>query len=910
MFDSSLALITDIFLKILMVALGITLTLAFFGYADWIEGIGIAFAVFLATFVATYSEFKNEASFQELQEKASRSQNNVFRNGSELFKLSVIDIVVGDMVLLQAGDKIPADGVIYAGEVQVNQSSLSGEREEVKKRKAPQEYVITNEPTEEDMAGPYYCFRGTVVDDGEAVMRVAKVGEATYYGKMQKDLFEKDDRLSPLQVKLTALADGISMLGYVGATFIALSFLFKQIVMDNHYSWTKIVEYVSHYQVALHDLVTSVILGIIIIVVAVPEGLPMMIAIVLSLNMRKLLAGQVLVRKLLGIETAGSLNLLFADKTGTITRGFFTPTIFVMGDLKTSEKFSSIPEALRKLYSVAVREASSAVISPSGSVVGGNSSDRALLQYLDHTALLEKLHSTIVKEILFNSERKFAAARLRVNTSATHDILGHSIPNFRANDHHEISVVKGAPEILFERCTSYYASNGSRQKLVNTDTLLAELDTIGGDKGLRFIAICISEDNLVENDLPGNLCLVGVVGLLDEIRPEAKQALAQARTAGIKVIMMTGDRKETAEHVAMSVGLLSSATGNTANSRIGQGVVTSSQLSQMSDDQVKERLPSLAVIARARPTDKSRLVKLAQELDLVVGMTGDGVNDSIALKHADVGFAMGSGAEVAKEASDIVILDDNIASILSACKYGRTIYKSIQKFITFQSTVNLASGILTLVGPFMNMDFALTLVQLLWVNLVMDTLAALAFGGEPALERTMHERPIPRHAAIITPLMWTGIIWNGLMVALLCVIFLTYDPIHTTLFSRLVPGHRDDIVFLTAFFAFFIFSTVFAGVSLRAPDTFNVFDNILKNRGYILVMVTIFGVQITFSWLFGAVLRTVALSVSEWALVIAMASILVPLDCIRKAIAFRVMPSTRAVSSARQAHHHDVDKDA
>lgn len=269
-------------------------------------------------------------------------------------------------------------------------------------------------------------------------------------------------------------------------------------------------------------------------------------------------------------------------------------------------------------------------------------------------------------------------------------------------------------------------------------------------------------------------------------------------------------------------------------------------------------------------------------------------NSSIALKHADVGFAMGSGAEVAKEASDIVILDDNIASIVSSCKYGRTIYKSIQKFITFQSTVNLASGVLTLVGPFLNLDFALTLVQLLWVNLVMDTLAALAFGGEAALPRTMHERPIQRHASIITPLMWTGIIWNGVMVAALCILFLVYDPVQATFFARQVPGHRDDIVFLTAFFAFFIFSCVFSGISLRTPDTLNIFDALLENRGFIVVVATIFAVQMTFSALFGAVLRTVGLTLSEWGTVIAMAAVMVPLDMVRKLIVFSVMPGVAA----------------
>jgi len=292
--------------------------------------------------------------------------------------------------------------------------------------------------------------------------------------------------------------------------------------------------------------------------------------------------------------------------------------------------------------------------------------------------------------------------------------------------------------------------------------------------------------------------------------------------------------------------------------------------------------------------------KLAQEMDLVVGMTGDGVNDSIALKHADVGFAMGSGAEVAKEAADVVVLDDNIASIMSAAKYGRTIYKSIQKFITFQSTVNLASGVLTLVGPFLGVDFALTLTQLLWVNLVMDTLAALAFGGEAALPRTMKERPIPRGDAIITPLMWTGIIFNGLMAALLCLVFLTWDPIRD-IFSRAVPGAREDIVFLTAFFAFFIFSTVFSGFSLRVPDKLNIFDHILDNKGFIITIFVIFGVQISFSALCGPLLRTVGLTPGEWLTVIAMAAVMIPLDMVRKLMAFRLL----SLSSARSTHYLD-----
>ena len=339
-------------IQILIIALGIIFVLAYFNYAEWLEGLGIAVAIVIATFVSTYSEYKNELSFQKLQHEASLTYNTVFRNGF-LQKTNIIDIVVGDYVLLQAGDKIPADGIVVSGEIGVNQAVLNGEAEPVIKKAISNNQQI--EINNRDLANPYMVFRGTVVDEGEATIIVQKVGINTLFGELFNELSTPENRESPLQVKLEDFANKISKIGYYGAIFIAFSFLFKKVVIDNGYSMSNITDYLKNWQVALKDVMTSFILAVIIIVVAVPEGLPMMIANVLSQNMNKLLEKNVLVRKLLGIETAGSMNLLFVDKTGTITMGKFKPFIMCEGSGKSFFNCSEIPSNLQSILTFALQ---------------------------------------------------------------------------------------------------------------------------------------------------------------------------------------------------------------------------------------------------------------------------------------------------------------------------------------------------------------------------------------------------------------------------------------------------------------------------------------------------------------------------------------------------------------------------
>eukprot|EP01125_Pyxidicula_operculata_P013893 TRINITY_DN4607_c0_g1_i1.p1 TRINITY_DN4607_c0_g1~~TRINITY_DN4607_c0_g1_i1.p1 ORF type:complete len:947 (-),score=285.47 TRINITY_DN4607_c0_g1_i1:192-3032(-) len=894
----------DPLIKILCVALVITVILSFLGYAEWFEGVGIAVAVFLATFVATFSEYKNEESFQRLQEQASRAKNTVIRNG-QVASILVTDVVRGDYVILQAGDKVPADGRLIHGSLGSNQSSLTGEPEPVKKVVAPERY----NPVKRDLNDEHLVFRGSVIEEGEGVMVVDGVGTSTLYGKLIEEIVSKDDdeeeRKSPLSVKLSKLADQIANVGYIGAVFIFMSFLFKQFVMDQGYDLSKTIEYIKHWQLALHDTVTALILAIIIIVVAVPEGLPMMIAIVLSLNMKKLLDQKVLVRQLLGIETAGSLNILFTDKTGTLTHGTLEPHQFVTGNLSNYDLHhkDDIPKELKSILHFSLKHSTASHVDPKGNIVGGNSSDRAFLTLLDKDYLRQDENVQVVNEILFTSSIKFSARSLEVSDKASKSYPSGFLKQGK------ITIVKGAPEKLLPSCSSYFTSHGQQQIIEDSSPLLQRVDDMS-HAGVRVIAIAVSEGELDTNKkaIPSKMTLVGFLGLRDEIRKESRKAVATCKSAGIQVVMITGDRKETAISIAREVGLLPhtvtlSEEGSDRHLP-RNAVLTSDDLNEMTDDELRAVLPEVCVIARALPTDKSRLVSVSQSRNQVVGMTGDGVNDAAALKKADVGFAMGSGTEMAKEAADIVIMDDNFNSITRAILYGRTIFKSIRKFIIFQSTINVASTLIVFLGPFLGIDFPLTLIQLLWVNLVMDTLAALAFGGEAALERYMLEKPIRRDDAIVSPYMWSQILFNGVFIAFVS-LFVLMNSYVANMFQR--NGVPDQPAFLTAFFGFYIFITTINALNVRTHHI-NVFEGIFENMGFLLVLGVIFFVQITFTYIGGAVLRTVPLSSNEWIWIIGASFVIIPWDTIRKVAVAPWLP-TRLVDTTGLEPQEDDDSD-
>ena len=856
----------DPMIKILIVALLINVVLAVLGGVgiikegapEWYEPLGIFVAIALATLVSPFSEYRNENAFQKLQEEASRIMCKVYRNG-EIAEVAINDIVVGDAILLQSGDNVPADGIIIDGDIKADQSVLNGESREAKKLAVPEGWKDTDESLNFD--NEHKVFRGSVVCSGNAVMEVTVVGDKSVYGKIASELQTDDDRETPLKVKLGRLADGIGKFGYVGGIAIAVAMLIKTLFMgEGGIEAFLFAEGVFQWAALLEAVIQSVMLAVIIIVMAVPEGLPLMIAIVSAQNMGKMLKDNVLVRKVAGIETAGSLNILFSDKTGTITKGKLEAVTFIDGALNESKKFGDIGGKLKDILSLSIHKNTLSVVSGEGKdmkVIGGNATERAILGFAAGTECSANVKA--VGNIPFNSTNKYSA------TQVTGD--------------YDLTLIKGAPEKILQRCSHYWDVNGEKKPFDMTQ-LNKQIDELA-NRAIRVLAIATTEDALGEDALPdsSNWTLVGVVGIRDEVRPESVTAIAEVKGAGVQVVMITGDRKETAVAIAKDAGLLEKDT---------DVVLTSDELAKLSDEEIKKMLPNIRVIARALPSDKSRLVRLAQELDLVAGMTGDGVNDSPALKRADVGFAMGSGTEAAKEAGKIVILDDNFRSIKDAIWYGRTIYHNILKFCKFQLVINVAAVVVSAIAPFFGVEEPLKVTHLLFVNLVMDGLGAIMLGNEPAQERYMSEPPRRRDESIVSKSMMAQIVTMGLWLTILSFVFLKV-PFFDTLFESTEQK-------LSAYFVLFIWSALFNAFNVRS-DSFDIFKDLKLNPGFMRVFVIIVLVQAfivnaalvpvpVFAWI-SNMFRCVPFPPAGWGVAILLAFTMIPVDILRKVIVGR-----------------------
>ncbi len=857
-----IANLQDPMIKILCFALVINVIFTFLGQTEWYESVGIAAAVVIATFVSTYSEYKNEDAFQKLQEEASRIICKVWREGA-LEEVSINDLVVGDCVVLQTGDKVPADGVLIDGEISVDQAALNGEAREEFKTSAGEDY---SPAIEIDFEDEHRVFRGSIVLNGNAVMQVSQVGDGTVYGGIAKELGADEERESPLKLKLSALANSISKFGYIGGVTIAVAYLLRTIVIANGADPALIAEYCGNWMNPASDVIEALMLAVIIVVMAVPEGLPLMIAIVSAMNMSKMLKDNVLVREINGIETAGSLNILFTDKTGTLTKGHLEVVQFIDGAGNAHASLGEVPAAQGIAFSINALNNNEALISKEDGTpkaVGGNMTDRALLECIIDSRIDSRLRQNpddIVERIPFDSARKFAAVQLA-------EACGPNIDGI-----HMQVMVKGAPERLLSGCTQYLDAKGHLQPL-DRAALNAKIDELAA-KAIRVLAFAACGGTLVGDEIhaTSDLVLIGLTGIRDDVRPESIEAIAHAHSAGVQVVMITGDRKETARAIAEDIGLLRDPSTEL--------VLTSSDLAEMNDAEIAAALPHLRVIARALPQDKSRLVRIAQEQNLVVGMTGDGVNDSPALKRADVGFAMGSGTEVAKEAAEIVILDDNFNSIQRAILYGRTIFNSIRKFIVFQLTINVSAVLVSFIFPLIGFsETPLTITQILWINLVMDTLAALAMGGEPALERYMQEKPKRRDEAIVSREMalaiGVGAVWT-----LALSFFFLYSPLTHAVFNA-ADGMET---LMTGYFCLFIFLAVFNAFNARTSEL-NLLDNIKGNANFLRIIALIVVVQVLLTYFGGAVFGCYGLSpLTQWPVVLLLAFTIVPVDLLRKKI--------------------------
>jgi len=807
---------SDPIIKILLIALGIK-TIFLIKDFDWYETVGIVIAILFASLISSISEYGSMKAFNKLTEETSKINVRVKRN-NQIQSVPINDVVVNDIVILSEGDKIPADGILLAGSITVDESMMTGESQEVKK---------TSNPNNANL------FMSTVVYSGSATMRVTAVGDRTTYGKMAEEL-QEDPNESPLKYRLRALANTISKIGYFASALVAISYLIYMIVISNNFNKDLIFDTLSNSRLIIEYLLNALTLCVTIIVVSVPEGLPMMITLVLSSNMKRMLKDNVLVRKLMGIDSAGNINVLLTDKTGTLTKGKLEVVGFLSGDAEDNP-YLSMSSQLKEYYNLSIAiNNESTYDHENNKIIGGNLTDKALLNYLkDYQPACQ-----IIKQIPFNSQNKYMHTKIKYQGKS-------------------INLIKGAYEVVINYCQSYYDRTGNKHLLNNKAIISKKLTALSSNK-LRIIALAISEDR----ETLSNMTLLGFVLLADDIRENVKEGIALVNQASIQVIMITGDNKETAVSIAKELKLIDNSEDL---------VITSDTLNHMTDDEISQVFSRIKVIARAMPQDKRRLVDIAQKNNLVVGMTGDGVNDALALKKADVGFAMGSGTEVAKEAADIVILDNNFYSITNAILYGRTIFKSIRKFIICQLTINLCSLFVSIIGPFIGIPVPITVIQMLWINMIMDTLSGLAFSYEPALKEYMSEIPKKKHENIINKYMFNQILTTGLYSSLLCIFFLKSSFIKNIF--------QEDL--LTAFFGLIIFISIFNSFCART-HRINIFANLSKNKVFLIIISCVIIMQIYLIYFGGQLFRTNGLTINEFIIMLLLSLTVIPVDFIRK----------------------------
>ena len=839
----------DPMIKILLVIAAIMIGMFFVGYAEIYEPVGTIVAVLIVAFVSAKTSVASDTKYRELKESTKKDTCKVYRNGL-VTVIEVDDIVVGDKVLLQSGDKIPADGILIDGDLRVDNSALNGEAEECKKNAAVGEVELADEITGDTFVDKHSLFRGAVVFDGEGILDVRKVGLMTMMGKMAEEM-QDDEPDSPLKVKLSKLAGQISTFGYIGAVVIAVLYMIFFVVNAGGIS-----EYIaSGWTTILKDLVEAVSLAIVIIVCAVPEGLPLMISLVLMQNTSKMLDHNVLVRKAEGIETAGSLNILFSDKTGTITKGMLEVVEFFTaeGDTVPLQQLKDYGR-VKGLLDLAIGKNTASMYDGEHKVIGGNATDQALMKFIGedtYSLLISNKDLVVNMSQGFNSANKFSQAEIKS--------LGKTF-------------YKGAPEKFLAIAKKALDKDGNIIDL-NYDELNNKINELAS-RAMRVLAFGYSERDLTENEINDDVVIIGLVAIRDDVRPEAKEAIKEVQEAGIQVVMITGDRLETAISIATDAGLIKSSKDK---------ALTSAQLNEMSDDEIKEIVKDIRVIARALPTDKSRMVRICQEMNLVVGMTGDGVNDSPALKRADVGFAMGSGTEAAKEAGEIVVLDDNFKSIKDAIWYGRTIYHNILKFCKFQLVINVAAVVVSAIAPFFGVEEPLKVTHLLFVNLVMDGLGAIMLGNEPVLEKYMKEAPRRRDESIVSKKMMAQIVTMGLWLTILSFAFLKIP-----FFNNFFETEEQK---LTAYFVLFIVSALFNGFNVR-DDGFGIFKGLNENTGFLKVFFTIILVQalivnaglVPFLGWLGKMFSCVPFSIVGWGVVVLLAVTMIPMDLLRKLV--------------------------
>ena len=829
--------LTEPLTMILIIIALFQLVLGAMGVMSLSEPVMIIVVLAIVTEIAVKTGLGIQKSAAELRAKTAVRYCDVVRNGS-VQTINKDDLVVGDLVLLRTGQEIFADGFIVEGEISVNNAAINGETKEC--RKIPSaNYKHVKTTSTAAYTDQCSLFAGTVIMSGEGKMIVTDVGINTVNGDTLVKMQTLEPPKTALDIALDHLCDFISKWGTIAA---ALAFVIMTITgilnagsLSQYFSGN-ILENIQKVAQNTSNALT-------IIVAAVPEGLPLIVKLVTKQNVSTMEKFNILAKNTGKIPELAYVNLICTDKTGTLTTGEMTSTVMINGNCQDIFNKES---SLNELIDLNICMNNSAVFDSNGNITGGNSIDRAVLDMLSPEDAKKIQNKAIMKKrVPFSSENKFSAVTL----------------NNGAND---FTVYKGAPEKLIEKCKFYLDNDGIVTELTEEKRKALKSHIKGlTEKAMRCIALTISDKT--DDGLPDEMNLLGVIGVVDPVRNEVPEAVKIAHKAGIQVIEITGDCMETAKAVAMEAGIY----------KPGDLAVTNDEFEAMSDVKVKEIIPQLRVISRCSPNTKLRLVTLAQEIGMSVAMTGDGVNDAPALKKADVGFGMQDGSDVAKEAADIVLTDNNFASVVKAVELGRTFMHNIMMFLEFQLPINISLLILSMVFPIISGGSALlAAVQILIVNIIMDSLNSLSFGGEPPKEEYMNEEPIMKGSGLFIRGAKGRIALSSIVfIALFGVI--TFGPVGNMFATKLSA--------MTARFALLCLMAVFNGFTIRT-DSMNLFKGIKNNKLFVYIALGIFAMAVVLCNFVGNLVQTTPMDAKQWIVVLVTAFMVVPVDWIRKAI--------------------------
>ena len=826
----------DIWIKVLCGALLLKVALAILGIFvpalsggnDVVEIFSIVMAIALATGFSTLSEYRNSSRSEALQEEYSKTYAKVVRNG-KLINILTSEIVKGDTVLVQAGDKVPVDGLMFEGKVKVSQAALNGESRDENKEAAD----TMEEAESTDYASKSKIFMGSVVTSGEGYMVATVIGDASELGKINKALTDdgEEERQDTSSLKLEAVAGGIGKLGVSAAAIAGVLHVVLSLMR---------AESAITVVMVLLLVAEAVMLMASIVIMAVPEGLPMMNSLVQSMNTESMYKKNILVSHKAAFSDSAYMNVLFSDKTGTITQGNLSLVEFIDGE------GTVVPSIQNREFIDAITLNNLAKVSE-GKSIGSNNMDRALLTYaLANGYDDSKNDPNRVEEISgFDSEKKCATVTLKDGTIYW----------------------KGATENIIDKVTEYMDTDGQIKPFTAENRKAVEETMLNQAKRTMKL---LSVAKIVN----GKTILMAVLCLRDNVRSDAVETIDILNEAGIQVVMVTGDAEETAVAIAKEAGILKDESTDL--------VLTHERLEEMSDDELKAKIASLRVVSRAKPLDKKRLVSISQQLDNVCGMTGDGVNDAPALKQADIGFAMGDGTAVAQEAGDVVILNNSLTSIKDCVLNSRTMAKSVGKFLIFQLTVNISTLLMNILAPIFGWIEPFSIVQILWINLIMDTLAAMAFGGEPILDRYMKVPPAKRTDNILTGYIKSAIGVASVFITLGSILILE-DVAGIT--SYVVPADCADpeLYEKTFMFAFFIFSIIFNSLNTRS-EKLNLFERISENKRFVWVMGGIFILQVFIIEVGGKVFSTTTLQIKALLVSMLLAFFIIPVDMVRKLV--------------------------